>query len=387
MKLLYFANIRIPTEKAHGQQIVKMCELFAMKKIDVKLIVPRRLNPEYKKVDIFAHYKVQPIFVLKKIIIIDPRIILKIIPSYYIKFQLLFFNISLFFWFVFKKINNQEIFYTRDEYLLPLLNLFSKKVIWEAHSLPKSIKFYLPYLKKSYRLIVLTEQIRKDLINLGVPSEKVLVASDAVDLKIFDIEIYKIEARKILQLPQDKIILGYTGSLQTKGLDKGVNDIISAIKLSPFRNDVILVAVGGSQLDIDFYLKIADQQQVKENIIFVPKVEQSKLAIYQKAFDILLMPFPNIKHYAYYMSPLKLFEYMASERPIIASDLPSLREVLNENNAVFCQADNPQSLINKIKLLIDNQALVMRISSQAKKDVQKFTWENRVDKIVNFIGN
>lgn len=383
MKLLYFANIRIPTEKAHGQQIIKMCELFALKKIEVELLVPTRLNQEYKKVDIFTHYKINKIFVLKKIITIDPRIILKIIPNYYIKFQLLFFNISLFFWFIFNKRNGEEIFYTRDEYLLPLLNLFSKKVIWEAHSLPRNIKFYLPYLKKSYRFVVLTEQIKKDLINLGVLSEKILVASDAVDLKIFDINIDKTEARKILLLPQDKIILGYTGSLQTKGMDKGVKDILKSLTYLP--KEILFVAVGGAKQDVNEYKEKAKNLGVQQQVLFIEKISQSDLAIYQKAFDILLMPFPNKKHYAYYMSALKMFEYMSSQRPIIASDLPSIREVLNENNAIFCEPDNAKDLAHRIIKLIDNPSLEDKISQQAYTDIKKYTWEKRVNNIINFI--
>lgn len=385
VRLFYVANIRIPTEKAHGSQIMKMCELFASR-LKTQLLVPRRLNPEYKNIDIFEHYHIAKKFSIKKLPVIDPRFILKIVGSYYIKFQLLFFNITLFFYLLFQKKKKADIFYTRDEYLLPLLQLFSKRVVWEAHSLPRNVKFYLPYIKKCHRLIVLTQQIKKDLIRLGVAAHKILVSPDAVDLNIFNIDTSREEARQGLGLPQDKIILGYTGSLLTKGMDKGIKDIIAALKILWKRYDnLMFLAVGGSPVDIAVYQNMAQEAGVADMVRFINKVSQEKLALYQRACDILLMPFPNKPHYAFYMSPLKLFEYMASGRPIISSDLPSLREVLDEGKAIFCQPDNPQSLANKVEFLLADRELGKQLGQQAQLDVRDFTWEKRAQKIISFI--
>ncbi len=110
-----------------------------------------------------------------------------------------------------------------------------------------------------------------------------------------------------------------------------------------------------------------------------------KLAIYQKACDALLMPFPFTKHYAYYMSPLKMFEYMASKRPIIASDLPSIREILNKNNSILVQPDDFNDLSDGVDRIIINKELSRRLAEQAFKDVQEYSWMKRVNRILNFI--
>jgi len=86
------------------------------------------------------------------------------------------------------------------------------------------------------------------------------------------------------------------------------------------------------------------------------------------------------------MSPLKIFEYMASQRPIAASDLPSLREVLNEENSVLIEPDNPRSLAEGVKNILQNVKFADKISKQAYSDVQKYTWEKRAERILGFVS-
>jgi glycosyltransferase involved in cell wall biosynthesis len=97
------------------------------------------------------------------------------------------------------------------------------------------------------------------------------------------------------------------------------------------------------------------------------------------------MPFPKTEHYAYYMSPLKLFEYMASKRPIVASDLPSIREILNEQNSVLVEPDNPEKLAEGIKRILADNNFAEKISNQAFQDVQQYTWQKRVEQILGFV--
>jgi len=97
------------------------------------------------------------------------------------------------------------------------------------------------------------------------------------------------------------------------------------------------------------------------------------------------MPFPFNEHYAYFMSPLKMFEYMASQRPIVATNLPSTREVLNENNAVLVEPDDSEKLAKGIKKVLDNKELSQKIAEQAYLDVKKYTWEKRVKDIIKLL--
>ena len=295
----------------------------------------------------------------------------------------------------FAKEKEIESFYCREGRILLFAIFFNKlffrqkiKFIYESHRVIESgfadkfIERTLSFFVDKY--IFVTLHLRDIYVQkYRLKQEKTFVAPDGVDFKIFDISVSKDEARNRLNLPQGKKILGYCGRFKTMGEDKGFLDILESLKF--FSNDVIFVAMGGKPKDVESYQKIARDIGVSEQAFFRGHEIQETVALYQKAFDVLLMPFPKTTHYMYYMSPMKMFEYMAGKRPIVASDLPSVREVLNESNAVIVEPGNPESLAVGIKRVLDDEALAQKISEQAYEDAKKYKWDERAEKILDFI--
>jgi len=117
MKILYISNSRIPTEKAYGIQIIKMCEAFSLQNNNLKLVLPTRKNKKFKNIDILKYYNIKNNFKIKKIKTFDPNFLMKLPNGVYIKFQILFFIVCLFFYLLFKK-NNLNIFFT------PAMNIY-----------------------------------------------------------------------------------------------------------------------------------------------------------------------------------------------------------------------------------------------------------------------
>ena len=113
----------------------------------------------------------------------------------------------------------------------------------------------------------------------------------------------------------------------------------------------------------------------------------SEIPLWLKAADVLVLPNSAKKDISkFYTSPMKLFEYMASKRPIVASNLPSLREILNKENAILLvEPDNPEALAQGIKQAMEDRNLVQTITQNAYDDVQNYTWEKRAEKILKFI--
>ncbi len=212
---------------------------------------------------------------------------------------------------------------------------------------------------------------------------KSLVLPDAVDLSIFDLQLTKAEARKHFGWSEEEKIVGFCGRFKTLTMAKGLDDILEALKLLP--SDVRLVAVGGSDEDIAEYTKKAESLSLGSRTTFFGHVSQRDLAVYQKTFDILLMPFPRQTHFVYYMSPLKMFEYMAAKRPIIATNLPSICEVLNERNAMLVPPGDPKKLATAIAWLYRDPSLGEKLADQAYLDVQNYTWQKRAEKIISTI--
>ncbi|MDD5290957.1 MAG: glycosyltransferase [Patescibacteria group bacterium] len=374
VKMIYLANARIPTEKAHGRQIMKMGEAFAEAEVELGLIVPWRFSKI--KASPFSFYGVREKFRITKIFSLDLVNFGR--AGFWI--QIISFLAAAKIYLVFRR---YDILYTREQ----LAGLFFKDFILELHSLPENIsEIHKKIWAKAKKLIVLTDFIKNGLIESGISADKILIAPDGVDLKEFDISMTKEQARGKLDLPKGGVILGYTGSFKTMGMDKGISDILEALKIIlNSRQDILFLAIGGNEADISYYGEMAKNLGVENNIFLIPRVGMKELAVYQKACDILLMPFPYKKHYAFYMSPIKMFEYMASRRPIITSDLPAVRGILNEDNAFFVKPDDPESLAKGIKGVLQNRALADKILKKAYQDVKDYTWEKRAINIIKFI--
>ena len=110
--------------------------------------------------------------------------------------------------------------------------------------------------------------------------------------------------------------------------------------------------------------------------------------MFLKTADVLVLPNSAKEAIsALYTSPLKLFEYMASRKPIVASNLPSIREVLNEKNSILVRPDDAWALVGGIKKALEDIVLSGRISQAAFENAREYTWEKRAAKIIRFIQN
>jgi glycosyltransferase involved in cell wall biosynthesis len=118
---------------------------------------------------------------------------------------------------------------------------------------------------------------------------------------------------------------------------------------------------------------------------FVPNAD---LPIYQAACDVLLMPYQRRVaassggNIAPYLSPMKLFEYLACGRPIISSDLPVLQEVLNPQNAILVPSDNREAWVKALRDLKTIPGLSERLGRQARCEAAGYTWEMRARHIL-----
>jgi glycosyltransferase involved in cell wall biosynthesis len=124
------------------------------------------------------------------------------------------------------------------------------------------------------------------------------------------------------------------------------------------------------------------------NLIITGFIPNAELPRYQAMCDILLMPYQRMVaassggDIARYLSPMKLFEYMACGRAIVASDLPVLKEILSPNLARLVPADDHVAWRQAITALQDDPTERQRLASAAKLAVQEYTWEKRAAKLL-----
>jgi glycosyltransferase involved in cell wall biosynthesis len=374
MKLAYIVNANLPpNDWAHTVQIMNMCKVFAEAGAEVTLFIPNRDMP---KLDPFIQYGMKRIFTIEQVACID------IFPSHP---HPIFYWIRLYSFYISVRIKllvrHFDVMYSRDLYA----PLFFPGSFIERHSFPKSVSFiHRLAFRMAGGIIVLTSFIKERIVRVGVKDAKVLVAPDAVDIDAFNnpASFSKID---IPNIGSHDFILGYIGTLKTMNMEKGVADCLSSLKELPEKFK--LLVVGGEIVDIDYYKKMAEDLQVASRVIFVGKVLHTEIPSYARICNVLLAPFPENEHYSFFMSPLKIFEYMASHRPIISTSLPSIKEVLTSNvNAVLVPPSDPKALAQAILKLHDDPAFAKRISDQAYSDVViKYTWKKRAENILSFI--
>jgi glycosyltransferase involved in cell wall biosynthesis len=382
MKLLYIANIRIPTEKAHGHQIFQMCDQYVSLGCELELLVAKRKNNI--KEDPFLYYKSKNKFNISYINSFDFLSLISYLGKKSFYLQHLFFLIFLFF----RKIKKDKIIITRSSAIAFVMHLKGCRVFFECHDWlgGKMQVLKLFFLRGVDGIIVTNNFIKGQFIQNNFNEKNILVSPNGVDLEVFELEITKEEAIKKLNLNQDfcnRIILMYTGSYRTMGVEKGLLDIMHALTL--LSDNYFFIAIGGSDVDIKYYQNIVNNLNISHKVLLLEKQDQKILAIYQKAANILLMPFPDLVHYKFFMSPLKTFEYMASQRPIIASSLPSIKEILDKDICFFVEPNNQIQLKERIEEVAKNEYLSNNKAFLAKERVRCYTWTARAKGIVNFI--
>ncbi|MCX6813613.1 MAG: glycosyltransferase family 4 protein [Candidatus Azambacteria bacterium] len=379
MKLIYIANSRIPTEKAHGFQIMKMCEAFSNAGIKLELWIPKRFNSINENP--FKYYDIREKFHIKKMAVFDLIPLSKFLGPIANFVESISFSL-----FALAHLSETEadIIYSRDQFMLWSLSFSKRKFVYEIHSFPGRPGFYRRVWRKAHRIITITQGLKDLLVKQGINPDKITVAPDGVDLATFiAVDQSKDELRVELGLPQENFLIGCIGRFKTLGMEKGIKTMIEALPI--LDKDVKMIFVGGEDSEIRDYKALANRFNVLTQCLFVDYQPYAKAVKYIKAMDALVIPFPNRPHYAFYASPLKLFEYMASGNPIIASDLPALREILNEKNALFFKPEDASDLARAINMLKSSQMLGYHLSQQASADVKKYTWQERANRILKFI--
>ncbi|MDO8492457.1 MAG: glycosyltransferase family 4 protein [bacterium] len=373
MKIIYLSHFRLPTAKAHGLQVMKMCESFAGTGSKVELLIPTKKN--FIGQNPFDYYGVKNSFSLRRLYI--PDLGSRTTRFGVILFWLDFLSFATAIFFSGLSRDEEAIYYTRD---YPLLFLFpgwrKSSLVVEIHDIPLRRRFlFKRSLKLATHIVAVTQGVKNELVKMGVPSQKIVVAPDSVDLEAFNTKVDKSSARKKLEIDQEAYVAMYIGKL---GDWKGTETLFkTSTSLYP---EVKIVAIGGDPEEIP------PLQKKYPEVIFKGFLPYRELPENQKAADVLVVPNTGKTAISkYYTSPLKLFAHMASGVPIIASDLPSLREILSEDNAFFFTADDPESLKEIILKVKSNMNEAKNRARRAQEDVLRYTWDRRVRLIVDFL--
>jgi glycosyltransferase involved in cell wall biosynthesis len=392
--LYYFSNERIPGTSASALQQVQMCAAFAQAGAAVTLVRPYYVGLA-DAVELRRFYGVQDRFrivTLPTLLSVSPQQRssawhLPLVGGATMQMMAGLFAVRTF------RTGNPRpsVVYCRNVNAAAVIlwlrkTLFKKanvRVFYEAHSLFQQPKKYFHHvLRNADGLITITESLRSDLIKIsGVRPERLFVAPDAALPLTEDAAVSRLQARRELGLADDlNTIVVYTGSFKT---GKGVEILERAAGYLP--DDVHIYFIGGERGQVQT-LRSTSRTQSGAACHWLGHVEPQRVRLFQRAADICVLPNTAEGAWHAYTSPLKMFEYMTAAKPIVASDLAVLREILaHERNALLVPAGRPDALANAINRIRLDPALAQRLAQQAAVDAAAHTWESRAIRIIQFI--
>ena len=386
-ELVLVANARIPSERAQSLQVVQAAAAFARAGWSTTLLHARRRNTSVlpRGTDVFAHYDVPPGArpQIESIACIDwidrvPRP-LQYAPA---RWQELSFSRN-----AAREISERH----RDAVVLSreiecartLLLAGRRNVFVEVHRVPGGT-VRTAWLREvgehAAGVIAISGGVREDLLALGLDTNKITVEHDAFEATRFANIPTRAEARARLGVEARAKLVAYTGGLlEWKGVDVLVD---AARKL----DGVTFVIAGGMPADVE---RLRQRARGASNVRIDGFQAPGKVLDYLAAANIGVVPNrsqPAIS--ARYTSPLKVFEAMAVGLPLVASDVPSLRELLNHDvDAWLVAPDDAHALAVGLRKLLDDDALLARLGARLRTRASEHTSDARARRLLAWIAS
>jgi len=367
MRIVYLSTAYIPSRTANSVHIMKMCSALAKNGNEVTLFAPKLKSYEQINSSVFDYYNVVNNFTIHRVLF----------PNF--KYGIYIYAINCLFSIYRYK---PKFIYSRSLLCSLFSSLARKPMLLELHyPIEKSSNFQYPGFKRFIRskifrnLIVITEPLKRIYLQrFLMPSNKITVLPDGADMPTFK--------NNAINFINDKLNVGYTGHLY-KG--RGINLIIELARRSKW---AFFHIVGGNVDDIEKLKKNTMEIDNLKIYGFLSPKETEKIRL---NMDVLLAPYQKKVMLGSgkltteeWMSPLKVFEYMAAGKAIIASDLPVLHEVLdNGRNCIMCPPSTTELWIEALNKLNQNQKLRENLGKTAQEDLKlKYTWDIRAKRIL-----
>ena len=371
MKISLIAPTHLPSKRANTIQVMKMAQALVSGGHEVLMLAPGA-DPNLEWNDIAKHYGLERQFPIEW----------QSARTYMRRYDFGYRAV--------RRAQNwkADLIYTRLPQSAAFASVSGLPTILEVHDLPRSRMgkiLFSRFLKGSgaRRLVVITHALAEDLgEKLSAPQDEsfTIVAPDGVDLNRYQNLLSPNEAREKLGFP-DRFTAGYTGHMYA---GRGVEQILSMAAGLP---EIIFLLVGGEPGDVA-RLESEVNTAGLQNIILTGFVPNAELHEYQSACDVLLMPYQDRVaassggDIGRYLSPMKLFEYLACGRPIISSDLKVFREVLSEENAVLLAPDDLDAWLAALLSLQNDPKRRAKLAVSARASAAAYSWEARATRML-----
>ncbi|MFH0989462.1 MAG: glycosyltransferase family 4 protein [bacterium] len=233
-------------------------------------------------------------------------------------------------------------------------------------------------------IAVISEGVREQLSSYKIEQDRFIINPNGVDPTEFHPGIDGAAIRHRYQL-SDNTVVGFIGTFtRWHGIETLFDAAAIVVQRKP---DITFLLIGDGDLRSHLAAR-AVQLNITDRVIFTGLVPHSDASHYLAACDILVSPHLGFSDGTkFFGSPTKLFEYMALGKPIIASKLEQIGEIIQDDiNGVHMQPGNAHQLAGLIEQLSSNQDLRRRLGSRAVNDVvTHYTWKSNVERILDAV--
>jgi glycosyltransferase involved in cell wall biosynthesis len=233
---------------------------------------------------------------------------------------------------------------------------------------------------ESDRMVVVSKKLVELAEGLGVPSERILLIPNGVNPSRFKPdEVGRHRIRTQLQI-QEKIVIGFVGSLKPW---HGVETLAEAFCRIYYENaDVHLLIVGDGPKRTELESQL-QRYGLATQVTWTGNVSHADVPAYISAMDIAVAPY--VSHDNFYYSPVKIFEYMAVEKPVVAGGIGQVNEtIIHRDTGLLYEPGNVIQLRNTLQELIDSPDLRERLGKAAREWViRNRTWDGNAKIILN----
>lgn len=382
MRVLYFADIRFPLERANGIQTMETCYALAQSGHTVSLVV--KGDTQQPARDPFAFYGLPK----------EPRLRIEranapagaglMARTGYLSFT------------VGRALGKTraDVLMTRDlgvaSLLLQIPRMMRAPLVYESHGFAPDVSAALPDLipeanrpsaAKLKRLLARELAVWRGAdgyaaITRGIVDHMTSIGGTRAATAVIPDGMRSVSPEPT-PLPIQPVV-GYAGHLYAW---KGVDALLRALALVPSARGLI---VGGHDREPDLArLKgLASELGISQRVTFTGMVEPARVPVLLAEAMVLVLPNPASAISTHFTSPLKLFEYMAAGRAIVASDLPAIREVLTDaGTALLVEPGDPTAIAGAVERLLQDRPFAQRLAHAAHARAAEFTWARRAERL------
>lgn len=241
-----------------------------------------------------------------------------------------------------------------------------------------SLKIELEVLRQARAIIAISNILKNYYVELGVKAEKIHVIPNGADPEKFRPREKPVDIVEKYAL-QGKVVIGWIGALVGwSGIENLISMALHVLERCP---NVAFMMVG-SGANMEFFRKKLHIKNYAARVILTGTVPHEEVPHYLACMDIVLAPYPQLPFW--YPSSLKIFEYMAAGKAVIAGNVGQVGEVIKDgDNGLLFDPDRDGELLQKTMALLENEALRKHIGARARQEVlAKYSWHQHARRIV-----